>query len=134
MASMTPQDFRRWLDAYGAAWRAGDSRAIVALFTEDASYFEDPFGEPLRGRDAIARYWTAGPGSSQSNVEVSFHPLAQVGLVGIARWQASFVRRRSGRRVELDGCLVAEFADPVRCEVFREWWHRREREARSRDA
>ena len=58
-------------------------------------------------------------------------PLAVVVGVGIARWHASFVRRRSGRTVDLDGCLVAEFAGAGTCAVFREWWHRRERGGRS---
>jgi hypothetical protein len=121
-------EFAAWLDAYGAAWRSGDPRAVTALFTEDAQYYEMPFGEPLRGRAAIARYWTAGPGEAQRNVDVSLLPLAMVERTGIARWHASFVRLRSGKHVELDGCLVAEFTVPGKCSVFREWWHRRERE------
>jgi ketosteroid isomerase-like protein len=126
MATIGMDEFVAWLEAYGSAWRNGDAKAVVGLFTDDAQYFETPFGEPIRGRDAIFRYWSAGPGSSQSDVEVVLQPLAVVERTGIARWHATFVRR-SGKQVELDGCLVAEFALPGKCAVFREWWHRRER-------
>lgn len=126
MTSISLHEFEEWLEAYGAAWRAGDAQAVTELFTGDAQYYETPFGDPLRGSEAIFRYWIAGPGRSQSEVSFSFQALAAVEGMGIARWQASFVRRRSGRRVELDGCLVAEFAHPGKCTVFREWWHRRE--------
>jgi ketosteroid isomerase-like protein len=126
MTSISLHDLEVWLEAYGAAWRAGDAHAVTELFTGDAQYYETPFGDPMRGSEAISRYWIAGPGRSQREVSFSFQVLAVVGGMGIARWQASFVRRRSGRRVELDGCLAAEFAHPGKCTVFREWWHRRE--------
>jgi ketosteroid isomerase-like protein len=131
MASISTADFNEWLVAYRAAWRSGDAEAVTALFADDAQYYETPFAEPMRGRDAIAQYWTAGPAGAQRDVEVSFQPLAVVDGLGIARWHASFVRRRSGRSVELDGCLMAEFAGPGTCAVFREWWHRRERDGSS---
>ena len=36
-----------WLEGYGSAWETFDGDAWVALFTDDAEYHGDPFGEPL---------------------------------------------------------------------------------------
>jgi len=119
-------EFKKWLDAYGAAWENGDADAAAALFTEDAAYHETPFDEPMTGIQAIHRYWTEGAAQSQKDVAFSYEALAVVGNVGLARWHASFVRIRTGKRVELDGFLLAEFAAAGKCAVFREWWHRRE--------
>jgi ketosteroid isomerase-like protein len=132
MTSISLAEFEAWLNAYGDAWQAGDAQAVTRMFTEDARYHETPFNDPLLGKDAIFEYWAAGPGRAQRDVTFSHQPLAVVDGVGIAQWQATFVRVRSGNRVELDGCLLAEFASPGKCAVFREWWHRREREAGSK--
>lgn len=125
------RDFKRWLDAYGAAWEAGDAQAAVALFTHDASYYETPFDEPMVGKDAIHQYWSQGAAESQKDVRFSYEIKAVVESEGLAQWQASFVRIPSGRRVELDGFLLAKFSAPGKCSLFREWWHRRESNGRS---
>jgi ketosteroid isomerase-like protein len=126
MEALSMAQFTGWLNAYGAAWEAGDADAAVALFTADAAYYETPFDDPMVGTEAIHRYWTGGAGESQKEVEFSHEALAVVGNVGLARWHASFVRIRTEKHVELDGFLMAEFAGAGKCAVFREWWHRRE--------
>lgn len=117
-----------WLDAYGEAWIAGDPEAAARLFAPDARYHETPFDEPMIGREAIHRYWAEGARDAQEQVRFSHDVVAVVGDAGVARWRATFTRVPSGRRVELDGVLLAEFDREGRCTVFREWWHRREGE------
>lgn len=47
------------VQAYVAAFAAGEPEQVVALFSEDATV-EDPVGAPvLRGRDAIREFYTA---------------------------------------------------------------------------
>ena len=41
---------RAWVDGYVRAWNSNDPAAIGALFTEDAAYHTEPYGEPWRGR------------------------------------------------------------------------------------
>ena len=48
---------QNWLDAYVRAWETYDPQAIGDLFSKDAVYHYDPFGEPVRGRDAIVASW-----------------------------------------------------------------------------
>ncbi len=131
MTLLTMNDFEKWLSAYGAAWRTGDAQAAIELFSSDAEYYETPFDDPMVGLDAIHQYWREGAGESQKDVSFSYQALAIVENAGLARWQATFVRIPSGIQVELDGFLLAEFGDDGKCSMFREWWHRRERDSGS---
>jgi ketosteroid isomerase-like protein len=126
MEEITVEGFERWLASYGAAWQDGDARAVVKLFADDAEYFENPFGDPLRGTDAIGRYWSEGAGESQKDVRFTHNVVTVVNNIGLAQWHATFVRVPSGKHVELDGFLMAGFNHAGQCSVFREWWHRRE--------
>lgn len=123
---MTRESFEKWLAAYGAAWQNGDADAVIVLFSDDAEYYENPFATPMRGKEAIHRYWSEGAQESQKDVVFEFTDAVAAGNTGMARWRASFVRVPSGRHVALDGFLTAEFNAAGKCSVFREWWHRRE--------
>jgi hypothetical protein len=122
---LTREGFRAWLEAYGRAWEGRDPGAAAGLFAEEATYQETPFDAPLRGRDAIRGYWAEVP-RSQEAIRFGFDVAAVSGESGIALWRASFTRVPSGRRVDLDGVLLATFGADGLCESFREWWHRRE--------
>ena len=123
---MTVHDFLQWLDRYGNAWVAGDPEAAVALFSADAAYYETPFAAPMIGTEAIRRYWTEGAKNAQIDVAFEATPVSLSGNTGFARWRATFRRVPSKTFVELDGVLAARFDDAMRCEEFREWWHRKE--------
>ena len=49
-----------WAERYARAWEAADAEAAAALFTEDATYRADPFGDPYQGREGVRRYWAPG--------------------------------------------------------------------------
>jgi hypothetical protein len=115
---------KKWLDAYGRAWEGGDPDAFAGLFTEDATYYETPFDEPIRGRAGIHAYLSSAAGAQR---DVRFwHEPYSTGEVGVARWGASFVRVPSGVKVRLDGVFAVRFDDGGECYEFREWWHRAE--------
>ena len=63
---MTHADVQRWLDRYVAAWSSYDEAAIGDLFSEDAEYRYQPWGEPVRGRADIVRAWVAPEGNESS--------------------------------------------------------------------
>ena len=122
---MTPESFRSWLESYKSAWETRDPEAAAALFAEMAVYQEAPFRDPMRGRATVRAYWEHIP-RTQEDVHFHFEVLAVSGDAGIGRWWASFVRIPSGKRIHLDGVLVATFDGDGRCRLFREWWHKRE--------
>jgi len=120
---MDRDNFKTWIDALGRAWETRDADAAAELFTGDATYQENPFDEPLRGREAIRRYWADLP-RQQDDIKVDFEILEVTPTTGVARWMASFVRVPSGKQARLDGVLVASFKeDSYRAHAFREWWH-----------
>lgn len=119
---ITKQTFETWLRNYRAAWEGRDPRAAAELFTESAEYYWTPFVPPQRGRGEIAAAW-GGAVEHQKDVQFAFEVLSFAGASGVAHWHASLTRVPSNERVEYDGILLAEFAQPAQCRLFREWWH-----------
>jgi len=122
---MTEEMPRSWLDAYGRAWETRDPEAAAALFTEEASYQETPFVEPMRGRTAIATYWSHAT-RSHTDVHFGYEVLTGGENYGIAHWWCSFLRPPGTAFIKLDGIFVLEFDGEGRCKSLREWWHRQE--------
>jgi len=118
-------DFREWLEVYKAAWEGGDPNKLVTLFAPDAVYEEAPFADPMRGRNAIRRYWEAGAQRAQRGVRFTYEIYMMEGDIGLCHWHCVFERVPSGERVELDGIFRCVFAADGKCRHFQEWWHRR---------
>ena len=113
------------MTAYGRASAENDPQASANLFAENARYYENPFEEPIVGREAIYEYWNKGA-QNLKDKEAFFEILAINGNTGIARWQSGFTVVESGKRLALDCLFVVEFDDEGLCQSFREWWHIRE--------
>ena len=122
---MDSEVFGRWLDAYGRAWETKDPEAAADLFVEDATYYETPFDQPMRGRAEIMEYWSGVP-RSQDEIRFSYEILTASAGEGIAHWDANFVRLPTGTPVEIDGVLLAKLDADGRCTEFREGWHKQE--------
>ena len=122
---MTSAELTTWLERYGQAWEARDPDAVAALFTDDAAYYETPFGKPAQGRDGVRAYWAAAT-RNQRQVKFSFEVSSVAGEVGIARWWAEYTREPTGLMARLDGIFLLEFDASGQCRTLREWWHRAE--------
>jgi len=114
-----------WLDRYGRAWETRNPEAAGALFTENASYHETPFDEPMRGRSAIVAYWSHVP-RTQDNIHFSYDIITLTDNMAIAHWTSSFIRIPSNAKVGLDGIFVLAFDEQNLCTGLREWWMRQE--------
>lgn len=120
---MDHASFTHWMDTIDRAWVNRDPQLAADLFTEDALYQENPFDEPLHGREAIYQYWAKLP-QEQDQIEFDYKVLEVTPTTGIASWTATFVRLPSGIKSRLEGVLVATFAEGSnRAHDFREWWH-----------
>lgn len=122
MTTATTQSFEIWLRAYKKAWETLDADAAAALFAADARYYWTPFDPPQTGRAEIAAAWKSAV-SQQKDVTFTYSVLAVEGARGIAQWHTRLTSLPKGESVELDGILIAEFADTMQCRSFREWWH-----------
>jgi len=121
---MSEQALKRWLEAYGRAWETRSPQAVGEIFTDDATYQETPYEEPLRGRPAIMRYWSEAV-SNQGDIHFNFEIVASTMEVGVAHWSASFNRIKSNTRMEIDGVFLLKFDEDNRCKSLREWWFHR---------
>jgi hypothetical protein len=50
----------QWLAAYETAWRAAGTEGLAGIFTDDASYLQSPYEEPVVGLPAIRAGAAAG--------------------------------------------------------------------------
>jgi ketosteroid isomerase-like protein len=114
---MTKADVQRWLDAYVSAWSSYDAAEIAALFTDDASYRYDPFGDPLIGGAAIAADWLSDR-DEPASWEAEYHPFAVDGDHAVATGETRYVE---GNRRYANVYLL-EFAADGRCRSFTEWY------------
>jgi len=119
------------MEGYGRASRENDPQASARLFSEDARYFENPFDEPILGREAIRAYWERGA-RTLTNKTSTFEILSVKDNLGIARWQSKFTVIESGKRHALDCMFLVEFDDNNECTEFREWWHLKAMDAQSK--
>jgi uncharacterized protein (TIGR02246 family) len=118
---------QRWLDAYVAAWKSYDPDAIAALFAEDATCLYHPYGEPVRGREAIVDSWIAPdrrdpPGSYAAHYE----PLVVEGDTAVTHGRSTYFEADGTTlKSEFDNIFVLRFDASGRCLDFREWYMER---------
>lgn len=125
MNILTHAHFEQWMETYGRASAEDDPRTSANLFAENAAYYENPFEEPITGREAIFDYWNNGA-QTLKDKESTFEILSVNGHSGMARWQSKFTVIESRERFALDCLFVVEFNDEGLCQIFREWWHTQE--------
>ncbi len=114
----------RILETYRRAWETRDAGLVVELFTEDATYQENPFSDPIVGHSGIRRYWEEVT-ASQRDIHFHWQLVSQTENLHVVEWSATFTRASSGKRIELRGVMLVELRGE-RIFRFREYWHRRE--------
>jgi ketosteroid isomerase-like protein len=118
-----------WLSDYVDAWRSYDRDAIVALFTEDATYRYHPEDEPLEGAEAIADSWLEDrddPASWTAMYEV----FAVDGDLAVASGTTHYVHHDGSPRTSFHNVFLMTFDDTGACHDFTEFF----REARPSDS
>jgi limonene-1,2-epoxide hydrolase len=115
-----PVDVEDWSERYRRAWEEADDDAVVALFTEDATYRSNPFEEPHRGHEGIRTYWR-NVTRSQSNVSVEIGRTMTDGRRAVVEWWTQM--DNDELPVTLPGALILDFAEDGRCSALREYWN-----------
>jgi len=123
--TLSASDAKQFLKKYKQAWETRDADLAASLFTRDARYKENPFGEPIIGREAIHNYWAAAT-AQQEDIRFTVTNFLHTGYILIAEWGCQYRDRASGRSRELAGMFFADFyGNQVR--AFREYWQSRGR-------
>jgi hypothetical protein len=115
----THDEVTNWAEAYRVAWEQADGDGAAALFTEDATYRDNIYEEPHRGREGIVDYWS-GVTSGQSNVTVQMgDPVVSGNRADVEFWT---IMDAEGSPITLAGCLLLDFDDSGKCTALREYW------------
>lgn len=113
-----------WLEKYVRAWKSYDPHAIGDLYTEDATYYFDPYSAPVHGRDAIVTAWLEedrrdAPGTYDGQYE----PVLISGDRAVATGHSRYYEV-DGRtlRTEYSNIFLLRFREDGRCSEYREWY------------
>jgi ketosteroid isomerase-like protein len=116
--------FKKWMDAYSRAYEERDPDAAARLFTDDATYQWGPFGDLLRGPEAIRERWATAVGDDrETDFRFAYEVLAVTDELGIARWMASASVSSEQRRLLYEGIFAVALGEDDLCREFREWWN-----------
>jgi len=94
----------------------------MSVFAVEVVFVETPFSEPLRGIDAVRRYWADVP-YHQSEVTFSSGEIYAAGPWFSTEFKCVFRRRRTGEWVEARGAIFCE-TGADRITEMRMYWHR----------
>jgi hypothetical protein len=118
-APSSDHDYAGWLERYRRAWIERDADAASRLFTEEATYREQPFQAPFVGRAAIGDYW-ARVTASQTSVELRYGRSVVDGRRLAVEWWANL--QTTDGPLTLAGEFLLSFADTGECRELREYW------------
>jgi ketosteroid isomerase-like protein len=104
-----------WMTGYRKAWESNHPDEIGALFTDDAVYYNEPFSEPARGRDAIIEMWQErqdAPGSTT----FAWEPVVVTDDTAIIQGETDY------GSVTFSNLWVIRLDAEGRATEFTEWW------------
>ena len=109
-----------WVAAYERAWRSPGTDGLADLFTEDATYQQAPFQEPVVGLAAIAAMWESerdGPDEvfHMGHETVAVDPAASVAVVKVEVEYGDPIEQ------EWADIWIVRFGPDGRCVAFEEW-------------
>jgi ketosteroid isomerase-like protein len=113
---------RALIDSFGNGWSRGNVEQIMSVYSPDAVFVETPFSEPLRGIEAIQRYWLEVP-YNQSEITFSSGEIYGAGPWFSTEFKCVFRRRRTGEWVDARGAIFCETQNG-RISEMRMYWHR----------
>ena len=106
-----------WVNAYRKAWESNDPDDIRALFTEDAEYRTEPWGEPWRGHDEIIAGWLEAA-DEPGETTFEWSTLAETDEMSFVQGTTVY----SGGGATYSNLWVIRLADDGRARAFTEWW------------
>jgi hypothetical protein len=114
--AMTPE---QWLAAYRKAWLDRDADAAAALFTEDATYAEQPYQDAFVGRREVRDYW-ARVTAIQANIDMKYGTPITLGNRTAVEWWTTLTN--DGAPISLSGVFMLTFDKSGLCRSLREYW------------
>ena len=115
---MTREQVADWIAAYERAWRTPGTDTLGELFTDDATYRQGPYDEPVAGLAAIRRMWEAERSRPDEVFRLTSEVVAIDGATAVVRLEVNY-----GDPLWQDwrDLWVMRFAGDGRCAEFEEW-------------
>ncbi len=113
---------RSLIDLFGQGWSRGNVDLLMSVFAADMVFVETPFSEPLRGAEAVRRFWLEVP-LHQSEVTFSSGEIYAAGPWFSTEFKCVFRRKRTGEWVDARGAIFCE-TDGAKITEMRMYWHR----------
>ena len=108
----------RWLAGYEAACRAPGTESLAGIFTDDASYRQSPYMEPVVGLDAIRRMWEEEREAPDEVFTLATQIVAVDGPMAVVRAEVGYSDPVSQEYRDL---WLIRLAEDGRCSWFEEW-------------
>jgi ketosteroid isomerase-like protein len=107
-----------WIDAYERAWRTAGVAPLTALFTEDATYLQGPYHQPVAGLAAIGEMWEAERAGADEAFTMTYDIVAVDGDTAVVRVEVGYGDPVPQEFLDL---WIMRFAADGRCCRFEEW-------------
>jgi len=107
-----------WLARYEAAWRAPGTGPLAGIFTEDVTYRQSPYEEPVIGLDAVGRMWEETREGPDEVFTMTTEIVAVDGPTAVVRLE---VRYGDPVDQEYRDLWVVRLEGDSRCSWFEEW-------------
>jgi hypothetical protein len=116
---MNKERVAAWIAGYERAWRKPGTETLGENFTEDATYLQGPYDEPLVGLPAIVEMWDEERDGPDEEFEMTSEIIAVDGDTAVARVEVTY-----GDPVEEEfrDLWIMRFDEDGRCRSFEEWW------------
>lgn len=115
---------RRWADTWSRAWPQRDAEAIVALYTDTASYRVPAFRDAYLGQAGVRRY-LQNELPLEENIECRFAEPVVAGDRAVVEWWASWTER--GQDLTYAGVTILRFDEQGQVTDHRDYYNHVER-------
>lgn len=107
-----------WIALYERLWRTEGTDELDRLFSEDVIYSNGPFEEPVRGLEALAKFWEAERVSADEHFEMTSEIVAVERETGVARLEVRYAPPDGNFYRDL---WIVQVGEDGRCTRFEEW-------------
>jgi ketosteroid isomerase-like protein len=108
----------RWLAEYEAAWRAPGTERLASIFTDDVTYRQSPYEDPVIGLDQVRRMWDEERTGPEEVFALTTEILAVDGPTAVVRAE---VRYGDPVQQEFRDLWIMRLGADGRCHWFEEW-------------
>jgi len=107
----------QWLARYEAVWRAPGTDGLAGIFSDDVTYRQSPYEDPVIGLAAVGRMWDAERAGPDEVFTLATEIVAVDGPAAVVRAEVHYADPGQ----EYRDLWVIRFAADGRCDWFEEW-------------